>query len=129
MENYFINPEKNIGKLFRRGYLITDQDIADSSNIYIKETILKNWKKDSIKNLNLYLEPHLEFAKTEDNSLAVCIMGLVIDPINQIMDIQKICKNIFSNYQQSEAAFFEYLDLLSGNFIVLLAAEQRSFVL
>ena len=114
--------------LFRRGYVITNVDLKRIDNSYIDE-ITQKWEKDEIGNLAIYKEPNLENYTHKSGLVEILLLGIVCDPINNISSPDRVLKNLCEAYKENNSAFFDYLDCLSGRFLLLVCAKNNKFLL
>jgi hypothetical protein len=123
-----INIDAYCPLLFKRGFLLTNEEI-NCKNEFIAKYILKYWKCHKIRCYNLYCEPTNLFNSIKDSNYKIIVLGKILDPINFISNPKIIIKNLADNYQKSFEKFLNYLDYLSGRFVIILFSKSRSFIL
>jgi len=115
------------GLLFKLGYLIARSEIESSSNFYI-EHVLSNWTRRRSGGYFIYHDPDLPLHAHGTGDTSVAALGNVIDPVNMIGDPSDIVRTLCSSLATSTDGFFEYLDDLSGRFVLLATTASQSFV-
>ncbi|MCK4799243.1 MAG: hypothetical protein KAT05_17855, partial [Spirochaetes bacterium] len=70
-----------------------------------------------------------EMYSYSQNGNSIVLLGTIIDPVNYISDSNLIIKKLLEKYIQSENDFFDYLDLLSGRFILVIQSSQKTIAL
>ena len=114
--------------LFKRGYLITDTDVAGWDSPY-SDFLLRSWKKETVEGLAVYHDPLVGFHQRGGGGIEVALVGTAIDPVNGYADADKVVERLHSLYRVSEEGFLDYLDLLTGRFVLVVTSPDRSFVL
>ncbi len=111
--------------LYPRGYLITDLDIKKGDLF----SPLKNW---DIINLNKHVilnHPDLSKNVKKGSKENIVILGKIFDPINHIGNEKKILNKIHKSISKSWDNFFQYLDCLSGRFILFLEQDDKAYAI
>jgi len=114
--------------LFKRGYLITNTCIEDSSNDSVCSIVAK-WNKRAIDSLYVYCDPALNAYISDKQNTWILLLGLVLDPLNNIDNPEIIVSILHTKYLRSENEFFDYLDTLTGRFVLLVVSPNKRFVL
>lgn len=109
---------------FRRGYLITKK----GRKLDLPSRI-KDWDVNSSDRYTIYTHQELPNHIYQDQDDFVAILGRVIDPINNISNEDIILKNIYERLSDSLEDFFDYLELLTGRFVIFVDEEKYNLVL
>lgn len=107
--------------LFKNGYLITKNAVNDS--------YIKNWEKDEFQGYCIYTYPKLKKLKYIEASAKIYLIGIVLDVFNQEIDEMSILKRLSTSLSESKESFFNYLDTLSGRFVLLVDGFGERFIL
>ena len=114
--------------LFKRGYLITDTCIENVSNDSVWH-IMSKWDKRAINSVYVYRDPALSAYICDKQNTGILLLGLVLDPLNNIDSPERIVNILHTKYLRSEDEFFDYLDTLTGRFVLLVVSPNKKFVL
>ena len=114
--------------LFKGGYLITDIRTSRIENESVNH-VLSRWKKTAARSYLIFCDPAVDLHEQEDGETKIVLIGRVLDPINNEDRISEILAHLLGFYRKSENYFFDYLDKLTGRFVLLLASPTRNFVL
>lgn len=78
--------------------------------------------------LNFYWDKNNEFAYFSDVETGgyVALLGLVVDLLNDSIVLTEIAQNLLKTLLESESLFFDYLDLLSGRYVVIYRQSRRA---
>ncbi|MEH7274740.1 hypothetical protein [Neobacillus vireti] len=109
--------------LYRRGYFITDNESI------ITNFSMKNWNREKFLNYHIIHDPLLEINRATFHDVNVIIVGSVVDTGDNLINSQKIPLKMATKFKYSKDSFFEYLDTLSGRFILILADQKNSYIL
>ncbi|GAQ19559.1 hypothetical protein OPHB3_3531 [Oceanobacillus picturae] len=96
--------------IFKRGYLISDIEV-DKPNT--------NWEELCVGKYFVYYDKLNEIKYYEKNGSWVFLLGNTIDIENNTSSMDIISENLFKHLQKSEDDFFDYLDLISGRYILM----------
>lgn len=69
------------------------------------------------------------YIKKSSPSYSVGIIGLVLNPIDGVLETQEIVDKLYEKLTISEGYFFDYIDKLSGSFIIFYRINEKVFVL
>jgi len=110
-----------IDNTFARGFIMFENalgfsNIIRSSNV---NGFLQGWKQTFFGPAELWIDPRLNYATQRDNNHGVGVMGLCLNPFDGKNDNQSISEKLYSALKESEVAFFDYVDELSGSFIIM----------
>ncbi|MCE2435855.1 MAG: hypothetical protein J4F29_23505 [Candidatus Latescibacteria bacterium] len=114
--------------LFRRGYLITNARL-DTLDHATAEYLQERYKKIDVASFYIFFDYQLDIATYRGQGTEIVILGTILDPVNNVICSNKIVQQLHSAYIQSDGIFFDYLDNLSGRFLVLVASQSRHFIL
>lgn len=103
--------------LYKRGFLFTDLELQFKDKL--SQSVVERWNNISFGKYNLYFEKSLSFSFLQEDGYKVAIIGLVLNPFDKKNDISGICKSLLLNKKKSENDFLDYLDQLSGRFIII----------
>lgn len=96
--------------LFKRGYLITDNDVVFSKD---------NWITINVGKFSVHIDALNNHIHFEEDEKKIFILGYMIDTTGIAKDMHAIVRSLFSKLDQSLDDFYNYLDVLSGRYIVL----------
>lgn len=116
------------GLLFKRGFLATGRATAGYDSPYY-EHVLASWRTEPFGDLVLHHDPSVTLHRHEGEGVVVALLGFAVDPVNGYADTTQSVKRLHSSFLRSEDAFFDYLDLLTGRFVLFVKSHDRSFVL
>jgi hypothetical protein len=69
------------------------------------------------------------YSKLSSPQCAVGILGLVLNPFDGLIDPQSIVNKLYSKLECSLSSFFDYVDELSGSFILFYRINDKVFAL
>ncbi|RIL49059.1 hypothetical protein BUY93_09485 [Mammaliicoccus fleurettii] len=104
--------------LYKRGFLLTDLKTLSINNSVTLE-IMKNWNKVYIDKYQILMEPSLKYGVCRRKRETVVVLGLVLNPYNNEIDIQKIAESLCLKLKESKNLFLDELDELSGRFTII----------
>lgn len=109
---------------FDGDYLITGQrpGIALPSEI-------EGWTNENIAEHTIYTHPSLSYDSLLRDGAKLGLVGNVVDPINSIHDNKTILKELQDSLSSSRRKFYDYLDNLTGRFILFVDTNSDTFVL
>lgn len=96
--------------LYKRGYLITDKKV---------EKPCREWNEINVGNFFISYDSLNEVIVCEKQSTWVVILGSIIDLENHTMDKREIGHRILEYLDCSEDRFYDYLDILSGRYLIM----------
>ncbi len=76
----------------------------------------------------LIYDPGQVYVKKSSAKYAVGILGLVLNPFDGLVNPQEIVDKLYTKLENSLSSFFDYVDELSGSFILLYRVNDRVFV-
>lgn len=115
-------PKKDyLDNTFARGFVVFENasgfsDALHSSNV---SAFLTRWTKTFFGPSQIWYDPLLNYATQRDNSHGVGVMGLCLNPFDGANDNQKIADKLYAALKVSEVKFLDYVDQLSGAFVIL----------
>ena len=95
--------------LYKRGYIITEKTITPPH---------AHWEHIQVFNYHFYYDPINEVFFQKNNNNWVLLLGNIIDIRSYSMDKSLISNEILNSLDQSLLDFYNYLDDLSGRYIV-----------
>lgn len=105
---------------YRRGYVISDKNIRPPN---------KNWKKFKINNYYIYFDPINETSYIEKRNHCIFVLGTIIDISNGGLNREEILNNLLNKLFKSKNDFYDYLDHLSGRYLILFCDGIDCYVL
>ncbi len=111
--------------LYKRGFLLTDIKNPSFDDV-VSQTVFKTWSSIDIGEYRLFYDPDvlIGFAGQDDNILVIA--GLVLNPFDGSCDSDDIAGKLLSYKAVSENRFLEYLNQLSGRFVII--SKQKEAV-
>jgi len=109
--------------LYRRGYLISNIDVR-SGNFNFD---VDDWNIGRFHTLNVYHDKLLEFKKSRSGDIEIGVLGIIVDPFNNILETEVIIENCILFLSKSEDEFWDYVNKLSGRFIILVKTSANFF--
>lgn len=109
--------------LNKRGYLITNVPVKQRSNFNMQE-----WTEHTFAHLYIYTDSLLNYISYKNKSTAISCIGIVIDPINHLINSEQILKNCIHFLHESQDRFWDYIDTLGGRFIFILKTDKQTIV-
>ncbi|WP_246521275.1 hypothetical protein [Ornithinibacillus massiliensis] len=113
--------------LFKRGFLLTDSLHLEFKDELTQNTVGK-WKLYNIGKFRLYYDGCLPMSVVENNRYKVALLGLVLNPFDEVNDIHLIAKKLLSKMKKGEEEFLDYLDELSGRFVIITQTPYKTEV-
>jgi len=113
--------------MFKGGYLITSEDSHSSNNTNVNY-ISTHWEKKKIDSLFCLFDPDLDAYSYDKQQATILLLGIVLDPLNAIDCPETILTILLNKYLRSEEEFFNYVDILTGRFIILVASPNKRFI-
>lgn len=113
-----MNPYTNL--IYNRGYLITDHEIEPPHS---------HWRMLKVNNFMVYFDPSNEVEFQQYNQNWIFLLGNIID-LNFFTDDKKdIAKNLLHHLSSSDNSFFDYIDDLSGRFLILYGDDTSAKIM
>ena len=106
--------------LYKRGYVITDAKLG---------SLPKGWIEKKLVDYILYYDPLNDVDYHVDGDYWVLLLGTAIDIDNNTNNKNFICKNLLSNLRNSEDNFFDYIDSISGRYVIMYRYKGTTKVL
>lgn len=113
---------RHADKVFRRGFILTTlQAPALASRLWGQPRVenLQGWTKTFFGQLALWCDPALNYARAGGAVHQVGVLGLCLNPFDGAADNQQVADALFKALEKSETAFYDYVDELSGSFVIL----------
>ncbi|WP_254536806.1 hypothetical protein [Halomarina litorea] len=110
--------------LFRRGFVLFE----DGCGVDVPSRI-EDWGRERFGRYVLRTHPDLRYSAVETGGTSVGISGRVFDPVGGVADTDTILATLARRLGESDDRFFDYLDRLSGRFVLLAEAGERAFAL
>lgn len=105
--------------LYKRGYLITD-----CNSEYVIPDTIESWNVNLIGGYEIRSCPSLEFEDVQGSNYSLAIIGMVLDPVNKIDSTTKILSNLQEVLSKGRGQFLDYLDFLSGRFVLFVDCTE-----
>lgn len=103
--------------LYKRGFLFSQVEV---------EPPVSAWTKKTIGDYFISFDPENPFAFSQKGSSWVAILGRMIDTLHWGMDINSISRKCLDELSLSEESLLDYIDHLSGRFILLYHHGNRT---
>ncbi len=107
---------------FRRGFLVTSlpEDVLRARLDVEEFANLQMWNQTYFgPDLKLWHDPFLKLARRDSPQFSVAIMGLAINPYDGTHGNDDLAEALFVRLQHSRKAFRDYVDELTGSFLIL----------
>ena len=118
--------------VFNRGFIISNENqstLEQHTAATQKETKLGQYKKTYFGPCVLWHDPLLNYNTTRNDKYGVGVLGLCINPFDDSIDNKSISENLFNCLSNSRESFYEYLDQLSGSFIIIFRENAKVYLL
>lgn len=119
--------QQNGNRIYRNFYSVSD--IATGKLIAQKLNKTCELVTTYIGRFQINLHKSTEYTKLSSPSVGIFLIGYAIDPINKYSDQEKIVKKLYDSLSKSFSSFFDYLDNLSGAFVLLYRVNEDVFLL
>lgn len=119
-------------RVFARGFVLTQLGTAALRERLAGKPFSGNvnrWTKTFFGPCTLWVDSLLNYASTRDNRYGVGVMGLCINPFDGLSDNQSISMALYEALATSEERFLDYVDQLTGAFVILYRENADVFVL
>jgi len=90
---------------------------------------LTNWTSKKFNDFFVYHDPLLNFVTQKNKGAEIFTLGIILDPYNKWINNEAILDRCCSLLYASERDFWDYVDTLSGRFILFVNTDQLSFVI
>lgn len=119
------------GKTVARGFLIYRGSDSISRQFSEGEfsSRISHWRKTFFGPFQVWVDPLLNYETARDNTFGVSVMGLCINPFDGSSDNAAIARNLYTALSKGENDFFDYLDQLSGSFVVFYRLNDKVRIL
>lgn len=106
--------------LFKRGYLISTKRITEMMTF----PFYNNWQEIGIGEYYIYIKSDQK-VYTENRNNNFILIGHAFDPWDEIENEKDILKLLAQKYEESADEFYEYLNQLSGVFLLCVIEKNR----
>ena len=116
---------------FRRGVLLSslDEGVIRSKLTEKNFPQLSSWKRTYFgPSLKLWYDQRLKLSRHDTPQLSVAIMGLAINPYDGLASNETIVRELFDRLGHSREAFRDYVDELTGSFLILMRDGQNVYL-
>lgn len=119
--DYKMNKAKFKKNVFSRGFLIseTKADLHKIARTSAVSDFLNGWQSTFFGPFQILFDKNLNYSKVSSDRLAVAVMGLCLNPFDGSISNQSVAESLYRALNAGESCFYEKLDELSGNFVVL----------
>lgn len=127
-----ITEDEISSKVFARGFILSELGSSElSARLQGKPYVgnLEKWNKTFFGPCTLWVDPLLNYARTRDNRFGVGVMGLCINPFDGRTGNQEISDRLHEELTKSRTAFLDYVDQLSGAFVIIYRENSDTYVL
>ena len=116
---------------FARGFIMFENASGFSGTLRSSDVndYIKGWTKTFFGPAELWYDARLNYTTQRDNNYGVGVMGLCLNPFDGANDNQKIADKLYAALKESEVAFLDYVDQLSGSFVILYRTGARIKIL
>lgn len=117
--------------LLARGFLVCSASgggVHKFTNGPFADTI-NGWEKTFFGPCHVWTDPRLHYATTRDAKFGVSVLGLCINPFDGASNNEQISRNLYNALSTSEDSFFDYVDQLSGSFVILYRLNDKVRIL
>jgi hypothetical protein len=119
-------------RVFARGFILTQLSTATLQQRITGKPFSENlsrWTKTFFGPCSFWVDPRLNYGTTRDNRYGVGVMGLCINPFDGLSDNQSISNALFEALTISKEKFLDYVDQLSGAFVIMYRENADVFLL
>lgn len=103
--------------LYRRGFLFTNVENLSFANP-LTSAVVENWSQVDLRNYIIHHDPDVPNVFVKEHNYAICILGLVFNPFDGLTNLDELARKLLYMKQESENHFLNYLDELSGRFVI-----------
>lgn len=105
---------------FKRGFVISNAlGEAGAFEKVCENSTVTEWTHTYFADWRLLYDPLLKYATVRDNNHGVVVLGLAINPFDKNTTNEAIASKLFEALRISDSKFFDYIDQLTGSFVVL----------
>src|SRR5690554_6836859 len=109
--------------LFTRGYLITN-------NSHIKSNMITNYYKSfQLGKFYIHIHDETKFSYIESENINIFIIGHLYNPFTNQIDENNILNSLILKYNMNDQEFFNYMNDLSGTFIIGIVDNEQIKIL
>lgn len=119
-------------RVYARGFLLsqeTTRDISKKLSGCPYQGNLAGWTHTFFGPCTLWVDPLLNYERAVAGRFAVGLMGLCINPVDGLSNNQDIAAAALTNLHKGRNSFFDYIDQLSGSFVVIYRDNANVFIL
>src|SRR5690606_25678256 len=120
------------GAVFARGFLLTNQsedEIARRMAAHPFSENVHGWTRRTFAGHRLWTDRRLMFGEDRSKRRHVAVLGLCINPFTGEGANDQIAKTLLNLLGRKRSAFFDYVDQLSGTFVLLIDDARDVFVI
>ena len=110
---------------FQRGYLLTDSD----SKLSEKVDAIQHWHRIDFSNYTLRYCPLLPVSESIELNVQIIMLGYAMNPYRDINNNLQIVEDLQKNLNNSYEDFYNYLDEITGRFVLVVIKEDEHFIL
>lgn len=114
------NPEYR-EMLFRRGYLFTDQIIADKSEY----PFYGLWNEKKVGKFYLYVQEHQTSYVEHQEDIFVAIIGHAYNPFDMKCEEGQLCNDLINEYKKGLDKYFEKASEFTGLHVIVLVDGEK----
>lgn len=113
--------------MYRRDFVILKKEEIED----VSPKALDNFLKHSFFNYDVYVHSLLDVNKFLINrkNTGVCLIGYALNPFTGANENNRIVQHLAKLLSEDESKFFDYLDKLSGRFLLLCKKGDKDFLL
>lgn len=118
--------------VFKRGFVLSQYGDSALRSMFQGKPYFANlekWEQTFFGPCTLWVDPLLKYSRTRDNKFGVGVLGLCVNPFDGLSDNGQISLALHTALSRSRQAFFDYLDQLTGSFIILYRENDDVFLL
>ncbi|MDQ0339005.1 hypothetical protein J2S00_001791 [Caldalkalibacillus uzonensis] len=109
--------------LYRNGFLITNRPLSN------KIPDILHWKELNVAGYSIYTDETVDVYHRRYNDVDIVLIGIVLNPFSKISNPKKILINLCQKFAYSNDRFFDYLDMLSGRFVIFIRSKAQSYII
>lgn len=114
-----------------RGFLVfpTSRETAERFSGGPFAPVLQDWQKTFFGPYQVWSDSRLNYATARDERHGVAVLGLCLNPFDGAAGNGKIAENLYAALTSGEGAFLDYVDQLSGSFVILYRVNAQVRIL
>jgi hypothetical protein len=119
-------------KVFARGFILSAVAGSQIQQRLAGKPYAENlnaWTHTFFGPYSLWVDPLLKYARTRDNMHGVGVLGLCINPFDGLATNAEIAEALYNALKKGRTAFYDYVDQLSGSFVIIYRENADVFVL